>query len=76
MDELKLELAEVDGMPDFRDVILNRDKVGYFVYIPDAGQWLFSLYGHPAFLGLLFCQAVLELHKQLEGIKPDSGKLH
>lgn len=76
MDELKLELAEVEGMPDFRDVILNRDKVGYFVYIPDAGQWLFSLYGHPAFLGVLFCQAVVELHQQLEKIKPVSGKPH
>lgn len=69
--ELPLSLAEVADMPDFRDVVLNEDKIGYFVYIPDAKQWLFSLYAHPAFLGVQLMEALIELAETL----PDNPQL-
>jgi hypothetical protein len=69
--ELPLSLAEVADMPDFRDVVLNEDKIGYFVYIPDSKQWVFALYGHPAFMGVPLMEALIELAETL----PDNPQL-
>jgi hypothetical protein len=66
-----LKLEEVPGMYDFRDVVLNKGKIGYFVYIADSKQWLFCLYNHPAFMGVMLMQALIELAETL----PDNPQL-